>query len=238
MVTIPGGTFFMGSEERDDELPIHKVTIAAFRLADAEITFDQWDACVRSAGCSHAPDDMTWGRGNRAVINVSYDDITTQFIPWLNQVSGETYRLPSESEWEYAARAGTTTKYFWGDEIDCSMARYGRHEAIDGVRPEGECGNTHDGTTSVRSFAPNDNGLYDMHGNAWELTADCYHSSYEGAPDDGRVWVSGDCSFDRVLRGGAWITPSVYLRSADRNGFSATRRDPFVGFRLAQDLDE
>lgn len=238
MVTIPGGTFHMGSNERDDELPIRKVTINAFRLGDAEITFDQWDACVRSGGCSYSPDDMAWGRGDRPVIYVSYVDITTQFIPWLNRVTGETYRLPSESEWEYAARAGTTTKYFWGNGIDCSKARYGRNEAVEGVRPVGECGSTHDGTISVRSFTPNDYGVYDMHGNAWELTADCYHNSYEGAPQNGRAWVSGDCSFERVLRGGAWFTTSVYLRSADRNGVAATQRDPFIGFRLAQDLNE
>ena len=238
MVTIPGGTFHMGSNERDDEQPIHEVTIDAFRLSDAEVTFSQWDACVVAGGCSYSPDDQGWGRGDRPVINVSYEDITTQFIPWLNRATGETYRLPSESEWEYAARAGSTRKYSWGDAIDCSKAHYGRAEATEGLRPAGQCSNTNDGTTIIRSFTPNSYGLYDMHGNAWELTEDCYHDSYEGAPRNGRAWVSDDCSFEHVLRGGAWFTTLVYLRSADRNGVAATQRDPLIGFRLAQGLDE
>lgn len=236
MVTIPSGTFHMGSNERDDEKPIYRVTIKAFKLGATEVTFALWDACVSAGSCSHTPDDEGWGRGNHPVINVSYEDITEQFIPWLNQATGQTFRLPSESEWEYAARAESTTKYFWGNEIDCSKARYGRGEAKEGHWSVGECSDKYDGTINVKSYSPNDYGVYDMHGNVWELVEDCYHDSYKGAPQKGSAWLSGDCSFDHVLRGGSWFTTPVYLRSADRNGVSATQRDFLIGFRLAQDL--
>lgn len=240
MVTIPSGSFQMGSNccGREDEMPVHQVTIKAFKLSQAEVTFAQWDACISDDGCTYKPSDQSWGRENRPVINVSYQHITEQFIPWLDKITGQTFRLPTEAEWEYAARAGSTAKYAWGNEIACSQAQYGRHEFTEASKSGGECSKSYDGTVKVKSFSPNSYGLYDMNGNAWELVEDCYHESYNGAPSDGSAWLSGDCSFDRVIRGGGWYTSKNYLRSADRNGFSSIRHDQLVGFRLAQDLSD
>jgi len=240
MVSIPSGTFQMGSNccERNDEKPVHPVTIKTFRMSQTEVTFAQWDACISDGGCTYRPIDQGWGRGNRPVIDVSYQHITEQFIPWLNKTTGQTFRLPTEAEWEYAARAGSTTKYAWGNEIDCSQAQYGRYGLTEANKLVRECGKSYHGTVKVKSFSPNSYGLYDMNGNAWELVEDCYHESYNGAPSDGSAWLSGGCTFDRVLRGGGWYTPAIYLRSSDRNGISAIQHDQHVGFRLAQDLSD
>ncbi|MGX5175509.1 formylglycine-generating enzyme family protein [Aliikangiella sp. IMCC44653] len=240
MIKVPSGSFQMGSDccEREDELPIHPVTIKAFKMSQTEVTFAMWDRCVTDGVCTYKPSDQGWGRGNRPVINVSYQHITKQFIPWINKVSGQTFRLPSEAEWEYAARAGSTTKYAWGNEIDCSQAQYGRSEPNEGNKLGGECSKSYDGTVEVKSYSPNRFGLYDMNGNAWELVEDCYHESYKEAPNDGSAWVSGDCKFERVIRGGGWYTTKNYLRSADRNGLSSIDKSQLIGFRLAQDIVE
>ncbi|WP_051219849.1 SUMF1/EgtB/PvdO family nonheme iron enzyme [Rheinheimera baltica] len=226
MITIPAGSSMMGSNDGDaDEQPIHRVTINAFKLMESEVTFAMWDACVAAGGCSHKPDDGAWGRGNRPVINVSWNDVTTEFVPWLNRATGQTFRLPSEAEWEYAARAGSTTQYSWGNDV-------GRNNAnCDG------CGSQWDDkqTAPVKSFRPNAFGLYDMHGNVWEWTQDCWNDSYSGAPSTGSAWQAGDCS-RRVVRGGSWYNAPSGLRSAFRNWPSASVRSSSRGFRLAQDL--
>jgi len=224
MVAIPGGSFQMGSSSGGiDENPVHRVTVPAFKMGETEVTFAQWDACVSAGGCSHSPKDEGWGRGNRPVVNVSYDDITEEYIPWLNQITGQTYRLPSEAEWEYAARAGTTTKYNWGNDI-------GRNQAnCDG------CGSGWDNekTVPVKSFSANAYGLYDMHGNVYEWTQDCVNDSYSGAPSNGKAWQRADCEY-RVLRGGSWRTVPHYLRSAFRDWNSSSSRSNDSGFRLVQ----
>jgi len=191
------------------------------------VTFSQWDACAAAGGCSHKPKDQGWGRGNRPVINVSYNDITQQYIPWLNKVTGKTYRLPSEAEWEYAARAGSTSEYSWGNSINCSQARYGNHSAI-----SDECGNDQK-TVPVKTYSANSYGLYDMHGNVYELTQDCWNGSYNGAPSNGKAWTAGNCG-QHVLRGGSWYVKPYYLRSALRLRNSASRRSYDSGFRLVQ----
>jgi formylglycine-generating enzyme required for sulfatase activity/serine/threonine protein kinase len=227
MLTIPSGSFVMGSNESDDEKPIHHVDISPFKMGQTEVTFAQWDACVASGGCSYKPDDQGWGRGNRPVINVSYQHITQQFIPWLNEASEQVFRLPSEAEWEYAARASSTAKYSWGNNINCSHARYGSDDS-------GDCGS--DGKTApVKSFPVNAFGLYDMHGNVWEWTEDCWNANYDGAPINGVAWNAGDCS-SRVLRGGSWNFAAAYLRSTYRNRSLTTNRYDSLGFRLVQDL--
>lgn len=226
LVNIPAGRFRMGGTEYGNEKPIRTVNIKAFRMMAHEVTFAQWDACVADGGCKHKPDDAGWGRGNRPVMRVSWNDITQQFIPWLNQATGQRFRLPSEAEWEYAARAGSTTEYSWGDSISCSRARYGR-------RANGECSNS-GGTVPVKSFAPNAFGLYDMHGNVWEWVQDCWNGDYQGAPTDGSASTRGDCS-NRVLRGGSWSFEPNYLRSAVRFGYPASDPNDNVGFRLVQD---
>ena len=221
MVSIPGGTFQMGDlsgEGDNNEKPVHSVAVPAFEMG-------KWDACVADGGCGgHTPGDKGWGRGNRPVINVSWDDVQL-FIAWLNDKTGGNYRLPTEAEWEYAARAGSTTKYSWGDTIVSNRAN------CDG------CRSRWDGKQSapVGSFAPNGYGLHDMHGNVWEWVEDCYHGNYVGAPTDGSAWISGDCS-QRVVRGGSWLNFPANLRSAYRYGPTRSGRSNYLGFRLAQDM--
>jgi formylglycine-generating enzyme required for sulfatase activity len=228
MIKLPGGQFKMGCVSRprencgNDETPVHNVTLAPFEISATEVTFEQWDACVADGGCSHYPDDEGWGRANRPVINVSWDDVQT-YIAWLNQQTGSHYRLPSEAEWEYAARAGSATAYSWGDSVGNNNAN------CDG------CGSRWDNkqTAPVGSFKANAFGLYDMHGNVWEWTADCWHDSYRGAPDDGSVWNGGNCS-RRVSRGGSWSGSTGNLRASNRDYSSRGFRYYNLGFRLSR----
>jgi len=233
MVAIPGGSFQMGSNSGfDDEKPVHRVTVPAFKMSETEVTFAQWDACVSAGGCGHDPDDEGWGRGNRPVIRVSYEDITQQFIPWLNKATGKTFRLPSEAEWEYAARGGSTSKYNWGNSISCSKAQYdGGKSSACYFLPGGD----YRGTAKVKSYRPNIYGLYDMHGNVWEWTEDCWSGSYNDTPVNGSAWQRADCA-KRVLRGGSWSNVPPSLRSASRESNTATARYFNHGFRLVQGL--
>ena len=232
LVNIPSGSFQMGSNEYGVEKPIHKVAVKGFKLMEKEVTFAQWDACVQAGGCSHRPEDGDWGRGNRPVMHVSYNDITQQFIPWLEKETGQKWRLPSESEWEYAARAGSTSEYYWGDTPSGSYANGNEHFdwPNDGYKGESKFSGL---TAPVGSYKPNAFGLYDMIGNVWEWTEDCWNDSYTGAPTDGSVWQSGDCA-QRVLRGGSWVYSPLGLRSAFRGGDTASDRSYSVGFRLVQ----
>ena len=240
MVTIPGGTFRMGDlsgEGYDDEQPVHTVAMPAFRIGKYEVTFDQWDACVADGGCGvYWPDDEAWGRGNRPVINVSWDDAQA-FIGWLNDKTSGKFRLPTEAEWEYAARAGSSTKYYFGNS-QSQLCRYANH-ADDSTDYSNRNKSCSDGvgkrTAAVGRFQPNAFGLYDMHGNVWEWIQDCWNDSYLEAPNGGRAWVSGDCS-QRVVRGGAWLNSPDGQRSAIRGNSSRSSREANgQGFRLAQD---
>ena len=230
MVVIPAGRFRMGclSDDGDcygDEKPVREVVIASFALSRHEVTFAQWDACVSGGGCGgHRPDDRGWGRADRPVVNVSWEDAQS-YVSWLSRRTGEEYRLPTEAEWEYAARAGTTTKYSWGDEIGQNRANC-----------EG-CGSRWDDseTAPVGSVPANAWGLHDMHGNVWEWVQDCWNGSYAGAPVDGGAWLSGDCS-ERVLRGGSWYNLPRNLRAALRSGDTTGNRYGDNGFRVARTL--
>ena len=227
--SIPAGKFRMGSRKReadDDEKPVHRVTVPAFKLSKYEVTFAQWDACVEDGGCNgYAPDDEGWGRGNRPVINVSWDDAQS-FIDWLNNKTSGNYRLPTEAEWEYAARAGSKTKYSWGDDIGSNRAN------CDG------CGSRWGGrqTALVGSFPANAWGLHDMHGNVWEWVQDCWNDSYKGAPTDGSAWTQRRLR-RRVIRGGSWGTSyRGTCVTTHRYGYIRSYRiRHFLGFRLAQD---
>ena len=229
MVVVPAGSFMMGSpsseqNRRGNEGPRRRVTIGSpFAVGVHEVTFAEWDACASSGGCGgYRPDDEGWGRGRRPVVNVRWDEAQS-YVRWLSRETGEPYRLLSESEWEYAARAGTATRYWWGRDI-------GRNRAnCDG------CGSRWDDdrTASVGSFAANAFGLYDVHGNVWEWVQDCWNGSYAGAPRDGRAWESGECS-RRVLRGGSWDNYPRYLRAADRYWDVTGSRDDVAGFRVAR----
>ena len=221
MVSIPGGTFRMGDNREET---VHRVTVPAFKLGKYEVTFSQWDACMADRGCHGSrPDDEGWGRGNHPVINVSWDEAQS-FIDWLNDKTGSGYRLPSEAEWEYAARAGTTTRYSWGNDIGRNRANC---RNID-------CGDSYQYTAPVGSFPANAWGLHDMHGNIFEMTEDCWNDSYAGAPSDGSAWTSGDCSRSPRRSGSFSLGPDpmvVYVRS----WIFHTGHNSHQGFRLAQD---
>ena len=227
MVKIPAGEFRMGDIQGDGsifEYPVHRVSVSEFWLSKTEVTFEQWDICVTVGGCRHRPSDRR--RGSRPVIRVSWEDITEQFIPWLNKTTGKQYRLPSEAEWEYAARAGSDTKYSWGNNIGNNKANCkGCGSLWDNIMP-----------APVGSFTSNAFGLYDMHGNVSEWTQDCWNSVYKSAPSDGSAWLSGKCYW-RVSRGGSWDIIPRGLRSAYRNNNSTGNRYNNIGFRLARTLD-
>lgn len=220
LVEIPAGSFMMGSNKESDEQPVHKVDLRGFKMQEAQLTFAQWELCVAAGGCAYQPNDQGWGKAERPVINVSYDDITQLYLPWLNRITGKNFRLPSEAEWEYACRAGTTTEYSWGNDIGSSHANYGVSEY---------------GTVPVKSYQPNAFGLYDMHGNVWEWTQDCWSGNYNGAPADGSAWQKGEECDLRVLRGGSWNVSARSLRAASRYRDFTDYRNRALGFRLVQD---
>ncbi len=227
MVVIPAGTFQMGSpaseeDRNDDEGPRHRVTLRSFALGVKEVTFDEWDACVRAGGCNgYRPDDEGWGRGARPVIRVNWENAQT-YVSWLSEITGAQYRLPSESEWEYATRAGTTTPFHTGSTISTDQANYDRNRGR---------------TTPVGKFAPNSFGLYDVHGNVWEFVEDCWHDDYSGAPSDGTAWTHGGSCVYRVLRGGSWSDDSREVRSAHRIWGTTWVAFRFIGFRVSRTLD-
>jgi len=227
MVVVPPGQFMMGSNDYDSEKPPHKVTIKApLAVGRFASTFDEWDA----AGLAHKPSDQGWGRGKQPVINVSWEDAKA-YAKWLSQKTGETYRLLSEAEWEYVARAGTTTAFWWGDSISTQEANYDGNHTFGG----GQKGEYRQRTVPVDSFAPNPWGLHQVHGNVWEWIEDNWHADYKGAPQGGSVWQGGDVSL-RVLRGGSWLNNPDYCRSAYRNWVPPVNRSINVGFRLARTL--
>ena len=236
LVVVPAGTFMMGSESEAgriaNEGPRHRVRIAKpFAVGVYEVTFEEWNACRRGGGCTHNPDDEGWGRGRRPVIDVSWEDAQA-YVRWLSGETGEGYRLLSESEWEYVARAGTETPFHFGRTISTEQANYNGNFTY-GSRRQGEY---RERTVAVGGFSPNAFGLHDVHGNVWEWVEDCWNEDYTGAPSNGSSWESGDCS-RRVLRGGSWNYGPRLLRSAYRDRYPAGDRGYFVGFRIARTLD-
>ena len=227
MVEILGGTFRMGdlSGEGDSkELPVHSVTVPSFWMGKYEVTLSQWKACAADGKCNYKKPSNNKYPDNHPVINVSWEDVQ-KFIAWLNARTGGGYRLPTESEWEYAARAGSESLYSWGDRIGVNQANC-----------SGSCGDQWDKTAPVGSFEEESAwGLHDMHGNVWEWVEDCWNKNYRGAPGDGSAWLSGDCSL-RVIRGGSWLNSPRSLRSSFRNGRDRLFRNDILGFRLARDL--
>jgi formylglycine-generating enzyme required for sulfatase activity len=202
MVVLPAGEFTMGSplsEAYRGAESQHRVTITTpFAVSKFEITFDEWDACVKGGGCGgYRPDDQNWGRGKRPVINISWDNAEA-YVNWLRRMTGKNYRLLSESEWEYAARAGTTTPFSSGGKVTPNKANY--DGSVDGTGPSKV---NRQKTMPVGSFPANRFGLHDVHGNVSEWVADCWHDEYAAAPADGSPWVEGNCN-GRVVRGGSW----------------------------------
>jgi formylglycine-generating enzyme required for sulfatase activity len=228
MVIVPAGRFVMGSPATEtDRLPTegpqHEVTIAKpFAVGRTEVTFAQWDACVAAGACRNVG-DSTWGRGERPVINVGWRD-AQQYVEWLAKMTGKPYRLPSEAEWEYAARAGTTTRFSFGDAA-AELGRYAWYFK-----------NSDRKSQAVGTKAPNAFGLYDMHGNVYEWVADPWHENYENAPSDGSVWRDNATPNRHVARSGSWFFDAKNLRSASRVGPPSNLQDGNVGFRIARDL--
>ena len=234
MVVLPAGRFSMGCLSNDSDCshnyndqPVHDVTLPSFAMAVYEVSFDEYERYTQAMGI-RPPHDSRWGRGNRPVINVHWVS-ARRYAEWLSEQTGRSYRLPTEAEWEYAARAGTTTKYSWGNRASPEQANYN--------------GNGNDGwqyTAPVGSFPANRFGLHDMHGNLMEWTLDCWHDSYDGAPTNGQAWEvanGGDCDV-RVMRGGSWLygprAMVVHARASQR--VDGSRGTFSTGFRLVQDL--
>jgi formylglycine-generating enzyme required for sulfatase activity len=258
LLVLPAGTFMMGSPdsepEREADEPQHRVTIArSFAIATTPVTWNQWEACVRDNWCEGTEIDLALrnnpdgtrnpnykdhGRGTRPAVGMSWYD-AQRFVGWLNWKTGndDAYRLPSEAEWEYAARAGTTTPFPWGKEIDYNRGNFG-------MRGHGERGPYTEGrdtflqTAPVGSFPANAWGLYDMHGNVFEWTQDCYEADMKHAPVDGSASSEGDCSV-RVFRNGTFASNPYMQRSARRGApyAATTRGHDYLGFRVAKTLD-
>lgn len=230
MVVVPAGSFAMGAPALEagrelSEGPQHNVTIGKpFAVSKFELTFAEWDACAAQGECSSQISDGGFGRGRQPVINVNWDD-AQRYVAWLSKVTGKPYRLLTEAEYEYAARAGTQTAYPWGDQVGANNANCAA------------CGSEWDGhkTAPVGSFAPNRFGLYDMVGNVWEWVADCWNDNYHGAPVDGSAWMTGDCSHHR-LRGGSWTSVPDELRAANRGRTATDNRFDVISFRVGRSL--
>ena len=269
MVDIPGGEFRMGDQAGDgdaNERPVHTVRVKPFRLGKYEVTVGQFRAFVAASGYqTEAERNVRWqgcvtidpasGKGRyhagtawsapgfeqsstHPVTCVSWNDAQA-FIDWLNRESGLRFRLPTEAEWEYAARAGTGTRYPWGDDANAGCAH--ANGADQTLGPDEifflsrmECSDGHFWPAPVGSYRANGLGLHDLNGNVYEWTADCWNKNYKRAPADGSAWTSGDCS-RRVLRGGAWPFPPVLLRVSHRSRTRTAVRTDNLGFRLAQD---
>jgi formylglycine-generating enzyme required for sulfatase activity len=226
MSVIPSGTFLMGSiKGRKRERPVTKITIPRpLAVGRYEVTFDQWDACFTDGGCSKKPSDRGWGRGSRPIINILLTDIA-EYVSWLSRKTGHLYRLPSESEWEYAARAGSQTEFYWGDQMRPGAANCRG------------CGTQWSGHQSspVGQFKPNAWGLYDMHGNVLEYVTDCWSKSHDKIPIDGSPKLTDNC-LNKVVKGGSWYYLSRVSRSASRARNDKRVFSYFIGFRVFREL--
>ena len=234
MIRIPGGSFLMGDlsgKGESDEKPVHRVNLKPFAVGKFEVTFAEWDACVAAGGCQHRPGDKGLGRDKRPVINVSWND-AQEYVEWLSRKTGKSYRLLSESEWEYVARAGTSTEFSTGDCLTTNQANFNGTYDFNG------CGKSNfflGKTQPVGSYDANPWGLHDVHGNVWEWTQDCWNDTYTNAPADGSAWLTGNCD-RRVLRGGSWVYVPAIARSANRDLNSPPGRINHYGLRVARTL--
>lgn len=227
MIIISSGSFVMGDSQgvgQSYEKPIHNVTFNySFAIGKYPITFKEYDKFTTATN-RPLVSDYHWGRENRPVINVNLKDAQA-YAQWISKLTGKIYRLPSEAEWEYAARAMATTNYSWGNKVGHNRANCNG------------CGSKWDSvkTSPVDYFSANSWGLYDTHGNTWDLTADCWNYSYKNAPVDGRAWRTGDC-LRGVIRGGSLGDRPIDLRSATRLRNYSTTRTVVIGFRLVREI--
>jgi formylglycine-generating enzyme required for sulfatase activity len=223
MINIPGGSFTMGLGSRDAEaLPAHRVELRPFVLGQAPVTVAEWKTCMAAGSCTFLP-RMRVATESTPVHNLSWED-TAQFLAWLSHTTGHLYRLPSEAEWEYAARAGTTTRYWWGDTMGVALADCG------------DCGGTSDphGPLPIDDLRPNPFGLLDMLGGVAQWTADCWSPNYAGAPNDGTPREARNCE-KRVLRGGGFRASRNQITVTSRSNYDASVRYILNGLRVARD---
>lgn len=218
MVPLPGGVFSMGSNEDPSEKPIHRVSMKPFLMSKFPISVREWNACVQAKACAYVPT----GKDDAPVTNISWND-AQQFISWLNSITKKNYRLPSEAEWEYAARGGTDTRYWWGNQLQAGMVNCkGCNEPYDPTQP-----------AKVGAFKPNPFGLYDMGGGVDQWVSDCWHANYQNAPVDGSAWGGDGCPAN-VIRSGSWKNDESYVRTASRDHYDTGVRYPTHGFRIAR----
>ncbi len=226
LAVVPAGTFMMGANGREkQEKPAHQVTIAKpFAIGVYEVTFDEYAACYTEKACTRWPDDHKWGRGRRPVINLYYSEMR-RYMRWLSRKTGQVYRFPTEAEWEYAARGGTRTEYWWGDKIGTGNANCRK------------CGTDWSGKLSAPagSLKPNPFGLYDTSGNVWEYVEDCWNPTHLGAPPDGGPRHEGYCR-DRVTKGGSWYYFSKLSRAASRYKNDVRVKSYNIGLRVLREL--
>lgn len=218
MVSLLGGSFAMGSNDDVSERPVHQVTIKAFSISKHPVTVREWNGCAEAKACEF----KATGKEDAPITDINWND-AKQFAAWLAQATGKSYRLPSEAEWEYAARGGTQTKYWWGDQFQPGMVNC--KNCIEGAAVEQPM--------KIGSLKANPFGLHDMGGSVDQWVEDCWHKNYQGAPNDGSAWIAdGECS-SRVIRSGSWRNDARSARPASRDRYDAVVRYPTHGFRVA-----
>jgi formylglycine-generating enzyme required for sulfatase activity/class 3 adenylate cyclase len=217
MSALRGGSFAMGGNEDGSEKPIHQVTIKPFAIGKYPVTVREWNECAAAKACAF----VAAGKDDAPVTNVSWSD-AKQYAAWLADATRKPYRLPSEAEWEYAARGGTQSKFWWGDQLQSGTANC--KDCTDTAGTEQP--------VKIGSFKPNPFGLYDMGGGVDQWVEDCWHKNYQGAPTDGSPWVEGGCG-SHVLRSGSWKNDARYVRPANRDNYDTNVRYPTHGLRVA-----
>lgn len=236
MVELTGEAYLMGDHAGvgdNDERPVHQVLVPTFSISQYEITFNEYEPFAKASGRA-VPDDEGWGRGKRPVVNVSWDDAVA-YTEWLSKKTGKDYRLPTESQWEFAARAGALTLFSNGNNAEqvCEVGNIA-DQSTTGAGLDWSVTACTDGqvyTAEVGGKRPNAYGLYDLHGNVWEWTADCYKTTYQGAPDDGAAVDSYNCA-QRVVRGGSFQQPANSARLSNRERLAPANKAENVGFRI------
>lgn len=235
MIVVPEGSYAMGFGGKKRRGPPSRVVIKKpFAIGRFEITFDEWFACVADRGCRHRPDDHDWGAARRPVINITWAQ-AKNYTRWLSRKTGHKYRLPSEAEWEYAARAGTTTQFWWGDQPGEKMANCRNCESRRCCTAKDHSCCSHE-TLPVGSFPANPFGLYDTAGNVFEWTEDCWNRKHQGRPEDASPRLKGDCT-NRVIRGGSFYYFSQVARSHYRAKNPAVVKSYWLGIRVVRELD-
>jgi formylglycine-generating enzyme required for sulfatase activity len=207
----------MGSNEEFSERPVHQATVKPFAMGKFPVSVQEWNACAAAKACGF----VATGKDDAPVTNVSWTD-AKQYVVWLAETTRKPYRLPTEAEWEYAARAGTQTKYWWGDQFQAGMANCKNCADISATEQP----------IKVGSLKPNPFGLYDMGGGVDQWVEDCWHKNYQGAPADGSAWAESDCP-SHVIRSGSWRNDARYVRPSNRDSYDTNVRYPTHGFRVA-----